>query len=493
MSSQAQLANMDSEGRVPPQQAIYSDLLGVSYPSKKNQIEFSCSNGDSFDPAGKNTMEIPLAIGSGQWLDLSNSFLKFTITYVEANNDQSCYKSPHDFISRIQILGTNSEILEDIQGYNVIARLLYNHQLGDDGLTYNTNLGESATPAHKATQAAAVAQRVVLQTDPTTLANCVIATNKLNGGTLGTTAGDGGEGQQLYNEFQAPQFGTNGDTLAVCFPIISGICASGKYLPLGMLKNRSLTLRITLEAGVRVLQNQTANNAPTYTVDDVSFTADVITMAETYNQRFMDMVKSVGSVSIHYTTYKNYQDSLAAAAATANVLIPDSSRSLKSIFTAFIPATTGNQSDDLRLANPAVRDYQYNILSETYPQKAVSINSIATTLDRNQAFANLHIALGQLGSITSRCAMTADGYVPRGAVGQTELASGSFAIGICCEAHNKSSNLLESGINLQNSSQPIRLKINTMTNSAVAKTIHSFTLSDRLLEIDRDGNLRSSG
>ena len=35
--------------------------------------------------------------------------------------------------------------------------------------------------------------------------------------------------------------------------------------------------------------------------------------------------------------------------------------------------------------------------------------------------------------------------------------------------------------------------INTMTNSAVAKTIHSFTLSDRLLEIDRDGNLRSSG
>ena len=493
MSSQQQLAMMDNEGRVPPQQAIYSDLLGVSYPSKKTQTEFTCSNGDTFNPAGKNTLEIPIAVGSGQWVDLSNSFLKFTINYTQAANNEGCFKSPHDFISRIQVLGTNSEILEDIQGYNVIARLLYNHQLGDDGLTYNTNLGESAVPAHKATLAAAVGQRVVLSTDPTNIGNSVILANKITGGTLGGVAGDGGEAQPLYNEFQAPQFGTTGDTLAIAFPIISGICSSGKYLPLGMLKNRSLTLRITLETANRCFQNQTGNNAITYTATDCAFVADVITMAETYNQRFMDMVRSVGSVSIHYTTYKNYQDSLAAAAASANILIPDSSRSLKSVFTCFIPATAGNESDDLRLANPAVRNYQYNILSELYPQKQVTIDSTAASLDRNQAFANLHIALGQLGSITSRSAMTSDGYVPRGAVGQTELASGSFAIGVCCEAHNKSSNLLESGINLQNSSQPIRCIINTMTNSAVAKTIHSFTLSDRLLEIDRDGNLRSSG
>ena len=78
MSSQGQLAMMDSSGRVPPAQMIYSDLLGVSYPAKKRQVEFSCSNGDSFDTNGKNTLELPLAVGTGEWLDLSNSYFKIT-------------------------------------------------------------------------------------------------------------------------------------------------------------------------------------------------------------------------------------------------------------------------------------------------------------------------------------------------------------------------------------------------------------------------------
>jgi len=63
MSTQSQLAMMDEKGRVPPTQAIYSDLLGVSYPAKKNQIEMTASNGDSFDTTGKSTIEIPIAVG----------------------------------------------------------------------------------------------------------------------------------------------------------------------------------------------------------------------------------------------------------------------------------------------------------------------------------------------------------------------------------------------------------------------------------------------
>ena len=144
------------------------------------------------------------------------------------------------------------------------------------------------------------------------------------------------------------------------------------------------------------------------------------------------------------------------------------------------------------LCIPAVQNYQYKILSETYPQKQVSITNTLAATNRNQAFANLHIALGQLGSITSRTTGSADAYVALGSAADTDANSSTFAIGVCCEAHNKSSNLLESGINLQNSSQPIRCVISSMT-SADAKTAFSYTLSDRLLEIDRDGNLRSSG
>jgi len=62
MSSQAQLAMMDSFGRVPPIQATYSDLLSVSFPAKKQQVEMTSSNGDLYDLVGKNTIEIPIAV-----------------------------------------------------------------------------------------------------------------------------------------------------------------------------------------------------------------------------------------------------------------------------------------------------------------------------------------------------------------------------------------------------------------------------------------------
>lgn len=493
MSTQSQLAMMDNEGRVPPQQAIYSDLLGVSYPSKKSQIEFTCSNGDTFTPGGKNTLEIPIAVGTGQWVDLSNSYLKFTVTNNTTGTatDDCGFTSPHDFISRIQILGTNSEIIEDIQGYNQLARMLYSHQLGDDGLIYNNNLGENAVPRSKATFVATTSanRNIAVLAVATNVGEAVILANTMTGNTAGA-----GQQNSMGGTTNLPmaQFGDATNTLNLAFPIISGITSCGKYLPLGALKNRSLTLRITIESATRCMFNVTGDRAPDYSLSDVAFVSDVITMAETYNQKFMDMVRSVGSVSIHYQTYKNYQDSIANAATSANLLIPDSSRSLKSVFTTFQRVATTNQGDSLMLCNPAVRNYQYNILSETYPQSQVSINNLAASLDRNQAFANLHIALGQLGSITSRTTGTAQAYVAPGANADTDANSTTFAIGVCCEAHNKSSNLLESGINLQNSSQPIRCSISSMT-SADAKTAMSYTLSDRLLEIDRDGNLRSSG
>jgi len=52
-------------------------------------------------------------------------------------------------------------------------------------------------------------------------------------------------------------------------------------------------------------------------------------------------------------------------------------------------------------------------------------------------------------------------------------------------------NLLESGINLSNSTQPCRLTAQIQNTNAV--NIQVYSLSDRLLMIDSEGNLRSSG
>ncbi len=472
MSTQQQLAMMDEQGRIPPVQAIYSDLLGVSYPAKKQQIEMTASNGDSFDTTGKSTIEIPVALGTGQWCDLSNSYLKIRVTNGVAGT--ACgFKTPHDFIERLQFLGTNSEILEDVQQYNNLARMLTAHQLGEDGWNYNTNLGEfQGSSLNNAGAAVAVGAN-------TTAAEVNTAIDKVTG------AGAVGEGSHHMSKNDSEIAG--GGDVTLCFPLISGVTSTGKYLPLGMLKNRSLTLRIQLARAVKAVAS--ANNLvePILTFDNVSFVCDVITMAETYNQRFMDMLATVGDVSMHYTTYKSFQSNQPAIGAGTqpfNGLIPDSSRSLKSLFTIFTKQTENNGDDCLQLINPTLSQYQYTILSETYPMKDITG---VDAKNRNQPFANLHIALGQLGSISSRTIGDSNAYY-----NATPANSSTFAIGVCAEAHNKSSNLLESGINLSNSTQPCRLRCTTGIHN-VALNVFTYSLSDRLLMIDRDGNLRSSG
>jgi len=469
MSTQQQLAMMDEQGRIPPVQAIYSDLLGVSYPAKKNQIEMTASNGDSFDTTGKSTIEIPIAVGTGQWVDLSNAYLKIRVTNNTGSSATVGFQTPHDFIERLQFLGTNSEILEDVQQYNNLARLLCSHQLGEDGWNYNTNLGEF-------NESSLQQQSVISGTIDTSKAN-----TQINSLTNFGAVGEGTHHLHLNNTTIA-----NGASKTLCFPIISGITSTGKYLPLGMLKNRSLTLRIQLARAIKAV-SASSDNLPVLAFDNVSFVCDVITMAETYNQRFMDMLGTVGDVSLHYTTYKSFQDNVGANAnsQTFNGLIPDSSRSLKSLFTLFTKQTETNQTDALQLINPKLTQYQYTILSETYPMKDVVDISAS---NRNQSFANLHIALGQLGSISSRCIGNSSSYYNE----NDATLSSTFAIGVCAEAHNKSSNLLESGINLSNSTQPCRLRC-IVDNDNSALNVFTYSLSDRLLMIDRDGNLRSSG
>jgi len=469
MSTQAQLAMMDEQGRVPPIQTVYSDLLGVSYPCKKSQIEMTCSNGDDFDLTSKTTMEIPIAVGTGQWVDLSNSYIKLTITNNSSSDATVGFKTPHDIIERLQWLGTNSEIIEDVQQYNNLARLLVAHQLGEDGWNYNNALSEfqeSSLNSFTAITATVNAAKVNTALEEIT----------------GSANGIGQGSHHMSTNSKLTGLIPNAGSLTVCFPLISGVTSTGKYLPLGMLKNRSLTCRIQLARAIKAF-TASSNVTPVVKISGVSLVCDVITMAETYNNKFMDMMRTVGDISMHYTTYKSYQDTVDSGASAFNSLIPDSSRSVKSLFTIFTNQAEANHTDTLQLVNPALSSYQYTILSETYPMKDVQN---VGAFNRNQAFANLHIALGQLGSISSRCTGNGDAYY-----NATAANSSTFAIGVCAEAHNKSSNLLESGINLSNSTQPCRLR--ATVSPAADLNVFNFVLSDRLLMIDRDGNLRSSG
>ena len=440
MSSMHQINMSIGDGgavHMPPKEAVYSDLLSLGVSARKSHVEFAAQAGGGYKPSSRNVVEIPISVGDGQWVDFSNHYLKMKIdnnSKVAAGADTAkgaIYYTAHDFIQRLQILGTNSELLEDVTDYNKIARMLQLHQL--DGADANTQneLG-GFKPIGEAVFVAA-------------------PTNLIAGQT-------------------------------VCFQLISGVLNAQKYFPLGMARNRSLTIRIELAPALTAIATTTVNGTatgaaddrPDYTISEVSLGCDVISMSDSYNMKFRAMLEQMGSINIHYTTYKGYQNALTGTGGT--VIIPDSSRSLKSIFTCFLSNAPTVITDSLALINPALTNYIYNVNSHSYPSSNVVVATVGNT---SAAFAQLHTALGGISSSKT--------LLGRGEF--TGYDVNAFAIGACTESFNRSSNVLESGENLSQSSNPIRLQLTT----GVDCNAFSFTLSDRLISFDASGSLTSSG
>ena len=430
---------------MPPKEAVYSDLLSLGVSARKSHVEFAAQAGGDYKPGSRNVMEIPISVGDGQWVDFSNHYIKMKIanntTAVNGDARGSMYFTAHDFVQRLQILGTNSELLEDVTDYNKIARLLQMHQLDRDDEEVQHQLGGFKP----------------LGSEPFNAANPVNA-------IIGQT---------------------------VTFQLISGVLNCSKYFPLGMARNRSLTIRIELAPAITAICSTNvggtatgiATDKPDYSISEVSLGCDVISMSDSYNMKFRSMLEQMGSINIHYTTYKGYQNVISGTGGT--IIVPDSSRSLKSIFTCFLNAPAVH-TDSLLLINPNITSYIYNVNSHSYPSSNVTVagadrtnadKALWTAANTSTAFALLHTALG---GVSSSKTLVND---------YDNAATKGFAIGVCTESFNRSSNVLESGENLSQSSNPIRLVLTT----GVDCTSHSFTLSDRLISFDASGSLTSSG
>ena len=187
----------------------------------------------------------------------------------------------------------------------------------------------------------------------------------------------------------------------------------------------------------------------------------------------------MGSINIHCTTYKGYQTSVTDAETAGSIIVPDSSRSLKSSFTIFNSAGIGVNDDALALKNPSLTGFTFNVNSHSYPSANLQVDAVDGQVNTAVAFALLHTALGGISSSK---------------IISENHNTFAFAIGVCTESFNRSSNVLESGENLSQSSNPIRLNFSKATvGGGGSTTAYTFTLSDRLLSFDASGSVTSSG
>ena len=137
---------------VPPKETVYSDLLSLGVSARKSHVEFAAQSGGQYEPASRNVIEIPVSVGDGQWVDFSNHYIKMKISneskVIAGIVACASYYTAHDFIQRLQILGTNSELLEDVSDYNKIARLLQIHQLSKDDKNVKTTWADLQHQVH---------------------------------------------------------------------------------------------------------------------------------------------------------------------------------------------------------------------------------------------------------------------------------------------------------------------------------------------------------
>lgn len=376
----------------------------------------------------------------------TESYLKFRFrTKTAANNTAFRWDScgAHGLIQRIRIYH-GSNLLEDIDNYNLLSKMLHDVQIPTDSTYGKLCLLEGTRPDMSlvtptiatvdgadanTTQALANALKAGLSNKPLKV-NSISTGDALSAGGAYVIAND-----------------TNTDTYTYCLNLVSliGSLCSQNYLPLFSMHSSPLRVEIQLVDDLKKAMNivgaYDATSANTY-VDQVEFVAQMIELSDSA----MSIISSsLGSSPLQFVipSYRNYQFAQTltnGANAQLNFPIAAKFSSLKSLFVTQRDKINTATFFPMSSVTAGLTDYQFRVGSVPVPAK-----SVAT---RPEQFAELLKAIGSLSDITHQpsiesSAYTLDSSVANSAVleanGATTTQSGSFYVGLNLENYEASS------------------------------------------------------
>tara|TARA_Y100000361_G_C11161244_1_gene347510 strand:+ start:1929 stop:3608 length:1680 start_codon:yes stop_codon:yes gene_type:complete len=275
---------------IVPRSARYN-VLPMGIPSQRRSVRQGVQTGNSFKPDGTKIIRINLPQQS--YLDCANTYLCFRHKIVDntdgnpqtnvnaqrnngANNEICMDNGAFSWIRNLQIQGADGSVLENIQNYNLLSRVL-----------------------HRATQPEDHSQ---------TSANVL-------------------QGYGDINDRQSWGTNTQGHTYAIQLSA-SGILANSKYIPLKYLQG-GLTLQLELEDFARCHQAKDANY--TYIIDQVYLHMDLCDFSDEFDAMFRNQLASEG-VNIHFDTYSSHIDNINDSG-DVNIEISERASSVKSVYT----------------------------------------------------------------------------------------------------------------------------------------------------------------
>ena len=446
----------DNSALVPNSISLPDDMLYNLKPSAGRGKSYRCSlqpqNKSSFAANDTIIMSIPCG-RRNTYLSGSDSYLKFTVQNLEANNKITIDNNAGCFFNRLDIFH-GSNLLESIQQMNVLYTYLLDFQLST------------------ATKAA--------------LSN-----------VYGTSFGTARDGLSI----------DPGKKLTFCIPILSGVVGMllDKYLPVGQLAD-DIRLEFVLEGNNTAVVYAATNATKTpWSIVGVELELNYIELSDEAQSIVNSASPLNDTVFLHGNSWKHYTSNIAASTAgTFSTLIPARFASTKSIVVCPRATTTINNSESYSLSsrsNFGIDTYWFRVGSALYPSRPVTLkNSSGLVAGYSEGFQEIMKSFHSLNHIemSGACSFTqyntndaADTGVGAGGVqilqtGALSLNNG-FAIAIDLETYANREDIMISGMNTL--SAQTFLECNIGTGPTVSYTLNMYANYDHILVKDSSGLL----
>lgn len=426
-----------------PKQLRYGSKV-ESAAAKSSRVNIAPQNGTNNYNLG-DTIIFNIPTRQNLVLVPNESYLKFSLNqFTNAGADPSVYRwdscGAHGVIQRIRIFH-GSNLLQDIDNYNLLTKMLYDIQVPTDASQGKLNIlaGTRSDLVYKTPvlDAAANVGAVVAA-----LANTSISAIQVNSGdilrnannTSSVVLGTGGGAGNMTT-------GT-GNTNTYCLNLncLLGTLCAQNYLPLFAATSAPIRMEITLVSDLFKALNCTF--APTLgasgLLSNVEYIANFIELGDA---AMSTVVSSLQGQPLQFVTtdYRNYQYSFPIAAAGTSTqvsfAIPAKFSSLKSLFVTCRDKGSGAITFfPFSSVNVNMADYQFRIGSSIFPPKPVNtipemfsevVKAIGSMSDLNY---QPSIEKSSYSTVTSSALATADEKY-----GASAVNSGSFYIGIDLE------------------------------------------------------------
>ena len=466
-----------------PNSINYSNQLPLGIEAKSQRRLFFPSTGDSYSGDGSSIIRISLNYDG--MLDTSLSYLKFDFKNTSTAGGTFDGAVVRDLgqpeINRL-VISSGGVVLEDIQNYNqLVGSILVPCQA-------NSGLVGSETSNYNAFAGAIVGAN---STDDAKAKEVVVPVNGVQRGALTYETAIKGGGRPSGIDTNNISI-DNGDTISVCYKLVSGLLDNEKYLPL-VLMNNGLDIEIHLESGVRALCNGD-DVASTYEISNVRYVAHLIDLQrDFYDMLRMTQQQSGGVIQIAGQTYRHFSNAVPKGSQALNSYnIPVRARSIKSIFFVGAPAVARNQRFDLSSSSRmALHEYQVQIGATKYPPTAIKTNGLTNV---SESYNELMKSFGKLGSTIHDNLLTGVNYLKLDAL--DSFAQGGFCsfapYGIDLETFRAE---IENGVDTSSRALPMTLLLtydNGGTSAGADLTLHTYALIDALFFVNMDGSVSVS-